>query len=66
MKFDRRHARITRRILYTLGILISLATFILHAIPVNWGIFLSSACFIVGAMFWGGWRENETRPEERP
>ena len=61
---NRQSLRIARRILYTLGILVSLATFILHALPTNWGIFLSSACFIVGAMLWGTWRDA-ARNEEK-
>jgi len=44
------------RALYVAGILISLATFILHALRVNWGIFLSAACFIVGSLFFPGWK----------
>ena len=62
---NRQSLRIARRILYTLGILVSLATFILHALPTNWGIFLSSACFIVGAMLWGMACEPK-KDEEKP
>lgn len=43
------------RAFFVAGILVSLATFILQALPVNWGIFLSAACFIVGSLFWPGW-----------
>ena len=50
-----RHRSLTGRVLYAAGILVSLATFILHAMPVPWGIFLSAACFIVGSLFWPGW-----------
>lgn len=41
--------------LYVAGILCSLAAFVLHALPSNWGVFLSAACFIVGSVFWPGW-----------
>ncbi|HEX7047712.1 MAG TPA: hypothetical protein VF275_09110 [Gammaproteobacteria bacterium] len=60
MRIEQIHMRIARRVLYTAGILVSLATFILNAIPANWGIFLSAACFIVGGMLWG------TRRPEKP
>ncbi|HEX7030466.1 MAG TPA: hypothetical protein VF254_07710 [Gammaproteobacteria bacterium] len=53
MRIERHHLNAVTRVLYTAGILVSLATFILHAIPLNWGIFLTSACFIVGGMLWG-------------
>lgn len=56
MKFDRNAAQLATRLLYVTGILLSLATFILHALPVNWGIFLSSACFIIGSFLWGAVR----------
>lgn len=46
---------IVGRAFYVAGILVSLATFILQALPVNWGIFLSASCFIVGSLFWPGW-----------
>lgn len=53
------------RVLYVLGILVSLATFILHALPVNWGIFLSAMCFIAGSLFWPGWHGvDDVRPSE--
>lgn len=40
------------RTLLAVGVLISLATFVLGALPANWGIFLSAACFVVGGMMW--------------
>lgn len=46
------NTRIVSRTLITLGILVSLATFVLGALPANWGIFLSATCFIVGGMMW--------------
>lgn len=49
------------RVIYIIAILVSLATFILHALPVKWGIFLSAAGFIVGSMFWPGWDGIEDR-----
>lgn len=49
------------RVLYVIAILVSLATFILHALPVKWGIFLSAAGFIVGSLFWPGWNGIEER-----
>ena len=51
----RRQLHFIGRILYVAGILVSLATFILHALPVNWGIFLSAACFVVGSFLFSGW-----------
>lgn len=63
---NRQALRVVTRVLYTLGILVSLATFILNALPTNWGIFLSSACFIVGAMLWGTWRDSEKNKEKSP
>ncbi|HEX6928687.1 MAG TPA: hypothetical protein VF267_05535 [Gammaproteobacteria bacterium] len=47
--------RLVGQTLHVAGILVSLATFILHAIPASWGIFLTAACFIVGSVFWPGW-----------
>lgn len=49
------------RVIYIIAILVSLATLILHALPVKWGIFLSAAGFIVGSMFWPGWDGIEDR-----
>ena len=46
------NGRLIARVLFTVGILVSLATFLLGAIPTNWGLFLSAACFVVGGMFW--------------
>lgn len=43
------------RVFFTVGILVSLATFLLGAIPTNWGLFLSAACFVIGGMFWPNW-----------
>lgn len=60
----RSQRKLVAQILYAGGILLSLATFILQALPVNWGIFLSSACFIVGSLFWPGWEGvDEGKPE---
>ncbi|HEX6927935.1 MAG TPA: hypothetical protein VF267_01700 [Gammaproteobacteria bacterium] len=61
MKIEPHHLKGATRVLHVTGVLVSLATFILHAIPVNWGIFLASACFIVGGMLWGGARTTGRR-----
>lgn len=60
----RSQRKLAAQVLYVAGILVSLATFILHALPVSWGIFLSSACFIIGSVFWPGWEGVDTgKPE---
>ena len=51
----RTQRKILAQVLYAAGILLSLATFILHALPVNWGIFLSTVAFVAGSLFWPGW-----------
>ena len=51
--------KLIARILFVAGILISLATFLLRAIPTNWGLFLSAACFVVGGMLWPDWHAGD-------
>lgn len=53
--------KLASQVLYVAGILLSLATFILQALPVSWGIFLSAARFIIGSVFWPGWEGVDER-----